>query len=82
VTVSRRYARQQPLPISWQTVDLGTRPACNSLVEPDLLDDGCVLDQAHQRGLGGHQRPARVLLRQPVHSAIELTVVVAENTSN
>jgi hypothetical protein len=52
--------------------------ACDSLVEPDLLDDGGVLHQAQQCGPGRHQRPACLLFGQPVQAAIELTAVLVE----
>jgi len=37
-----------------------------------------VLDQAQQRGPGGHQRSAHLLLGQPVQAATELTAVLIE----
>ena len=58
--------------------DLGPRPAGDCLVEPHLLDEGRVLHQAEQRGLGRHQRPARLLLGQPVQAVVQSCSVLVE----
>src|SRR5215471_5828959 len=58
--------------------DLGTGPAGDRFVEPDLLSEGRVLHQAQQCGPGWHQRSARLLLGQPVKAPVELPAVLVE----
>src|SRR6516162_2291438 len=58
--------------------DLGTGPAGDRFVKPDLLNEGRVLHQAQQRGPGWHQRSTRLLLGEPVKAPVELPAVLVE----